>query len=57
MEIFIHESQTKMRVSKELISVMFITDLNIVIDHCEGKQKQSCLVVQDFKIVTVLQLI
>jgi len=55
--VFICGNQTKMRVSKELVSVMFTAGLNIVIDHCEDEQKQSRLVVRDFKIVTVLQLI
>ena len=57
MKIFIHEGQTKMRVSKKLVDVMFTADLNIVIGHCEDEQKQSRLIVRDFKIVTVLQLI
>ena len=57
MKIFIHEGQTKMRVSKKLVDVMFTADLNIVIDHHEGEQKQSHLVVVNFKIVTVLWLI
>ena len=57
MRVFICENQTKMRVSKKLIDVMFTADLNIVIGHCEGEQKQSHLIVRDFKIVTVLQLI
>ena len=55
--VFIHGGQTKMRVSKGLVGVMFTADLNVVIGHREGEQKQSCLVVRDFKIVTVLWLI
>ena len=57
MGVFICEDQTKMRVSKKLISVMFTAGLNIVIGHHEDEQKQSCLIVRDFKIVTILQLI
>ena len=54
MGIFICGGQTKMRVSKGLVGVMFVTDLNIVIDHHEDEQKQSHLIVRDFKIVTIL---
>ena len=57
MKVFICGGQMKMRVSKGLVGVMFTAGLNVVIGHCEDEQKQSCLVVRDFKIVTVLWLI